>query len=361
MSKLSRITTMKIINFFNYTHHFFSLILISVLYFIISIYNSPYQDRNAPLVLYFHFTIYLRYFVPFIFVFWSTKSIIYLSTHRNEGFEGLGDCWRGLYQDYITRENIIRLIFLFICLPLFKFSYNNMKQGIPVLNHETNDLFFHNIDYIIHGKAIPWDILQRIIGHPLITKFIDFCYLFWGTLYLFTIYWMTVSRRSFLRVQYFYSLAASWIIIGNIAATYLASVGPCFFNKIITNGTNPYNHMMMYLRGIPNLKAVQIQDVLWHTRSNAIFIPWGGISAMPSMHVSIAILTALAFSNINRWFAFAMYIFAFIIQIGSVHLGCHYAIDGYISILATLAIWLTTKKLLLLLGLKEDPFSTNHI
>jgi membrane-associated phospholipid phosphatase len=115
--------------------------------------------------------------------------------------------------------------------------------------------------------------------------------------------------------------------------------------------------MMGYLRAIPDLKAVQIQDVLWHTRTHEIFIPWGGISAMPSMHVSIATLTALAFSNINKWFSFTMILLALIIQVGSVHLGCHYAIDGYISVLATLAIWFTTERLLQFFGLSKTPLS----
>jgi hypothetical protein len=170
---------------------------------------------------------------------------------------------------------------------------------------------------------------------------------------------MAMSRRSFLRIQYFCSLAACWILIGNVMAKVLASAGPCFFDRVTDTGVNPYQHMMGYLRTIPNLKAIHIQDFLWDARSQDILIPWGGISAMPSMHVSIAVLTALAFSNINKGFALIMWTFALIIQIGSVHLGSHYAIDGYISALATVVIWFTIKNLLIYLGLKipERPLS----
>lgn len=218
---------------------------------------------------------------------------------------------------------------------------------------QTLDLQLHQIDFILHGNHIPWTLLQKLIGYPLMTRFLDYCYLLWGTLYIFTIYWMALSRRSFLRIQYFFSLAACWIIIGNILAGFLASAGPCFFDKVTSATSNPYQHMMTYLNAIPELSVTRVQTFLWQARSQEILIPWGGISAMPSMHVSIAVLSALAFADISKAFAVTMGIFAIIVQIGSVHLGFHYAIDGYLATVATLAIWFATKWMLRCLGLAE--------
>lgn len=87
------------------------------------------------------------------------------------------------------------------------------------------------------------------------------------------------------------------------------------------------------------LWALQTQDYLWQgyvTQVNGI---GSGISAMPSMHVSIAVLMALCTYRLNKTLGYFACAFAVIIQIGSVHLGWHYAVDGYFSVLSTLAIW----------------------
>ena len=57
------------------------------------------------------------------------------------------------------------------------------------------------------------------------------------------------------------------------------------------------------------------------------------------MHVSIAVLLALGVMRLNRVAGYAFWFYAAIIQIGSVHLGWHYAIDGYFSVIVTLFIW----------------------
>ena len=64
-----------------------------------------------------------------------------------------------------------------------------------------------------------------------------------------------------------------------------------------------------------------------------------GISAMPSMHVSIAVLVALVSSQVSKKAGCIFWLFALIIQIGSVHLGWHYAIDGYMATALTVLIW----------------------
>ena len=64
-----------------------------------------------------------------------------------------------------------------------------------------------------------------------------------------------------------------------------------------------------------------------------------GISAMPSMHLSIATVFALLGWKISRFWGMAGIIFLVLILLGSVHLGYHYAVDGYAAILATVGIW----------------------
>ena len=65
----------------------------------------------------------------------------------------------------------------------------------------------------------------------------------------------------------------------------------------------------------------------------------GGISAMPSLHVAIAVLTALCVRDRFPGLQWLPWIYAVIIYIGSIHLGWHYASDGIVSAVGMVAIW----------------------
>ena len=62
---------------------------------------------------------------------------------------------------------------------------------------------------------------------------------------------------------------------------------------------------------------------------------------MPSMHVSVAFLFALFGWHVSRWLGIVATIYCVVILLGSVHLGYHYAVDGYVAIVATFIIWIT--------------------
>jgi membrane-associated phospholipid phosphatase len=65
-----------------------------------------------------------------------------------------------------------------------------------------------------------------------------------------------------------------------------------------------------------------------------------GISAMPSMHVATAVLFFLCARGAGiAWLSWATGIFAVMIQIGSVLLAWHYAVDGYAGALLALGCW----------------------
>ncbi|MBW2186739.1 MAG: phosphatase PAP2 family protein [Deltaproteobacteria bacterium] len=63
---------------------------------------------------------------------------------------------------------------------------------------------------------------------------------------------------------------------------------------------------------------------------------------MPSMHVATSTLFALLGWRSNRALGIILTIFLVIIMIGSIHLGWHYAIDGYVAIIGTWLVWLGT-------------------
>jgi len=142
-------------------------------------------------------------------------------------------------------------------------------------------------------------------------------------------------------MQYLLTFVLLWALIGNIAATLLSSAGPVYFGRI-TGLPDPYAPLMSYLHqasAISPVPALGVQDMLWKLYVSHGIAVGAGISAMPSLHVAIAVSFVLLARSIDRRLAIAFTVFALLIFLGSVHLGWHYAIDGYVSVAGAWLIW----------------------
>jgi hypothetical protein len=142
-------------------------------------------------------------------------------------------------------------------------------------------------------------------------------------------------------MQFFLSFVLSWGLLGTLAAIVFSSAGPCYFGAV-TGMPDPFAGLMDYLRAA-NLHvpvwSLHVQDMLWRDYLQAGTGPGSGISAMPSMHVATAVLFALLGWRVSRALGIALTGFAALIMIGSVHLGWHYAIDGYAGAAGADVIW----------------------
>lgn len=234
-----------------------------------------------------------------------------------------------------------------IFLNLIFSNHTFLKSLIPTMNSFYWDHQFSDIDKIIHFGYTPWEITHTVFSSPWTSLMINVAYnawffVMWGVLIFFLIY----KKKLLLRQQFLLTFVLSWMILGIFLATLLSSAGPCFM-ELITGDTryvplmDKLNLQSQYLTSIDlgRLWALSTQEYLWNeyiTSTNSI---GSGISAMPSMHVSIAILMALSMHKLSKKIGYIFYLFAVVIQIGSVHLGWHYAIDGYISIIFTILLW----------------------
>jgi hypothetical protein len=219
---------------------------------------------------------------------------------------------------------------------------------IGVVNPFYLDPFLAKADAIVHFGVPPWKITHFFFGGFAATMTLNILYNAWFFImgiYLFGQIFSLAGAKH--RAQYLLSYVLCWVVVGSVLAMVLSSAGPCYYGKLFGE-PDPYAPLM---KGLVALDATQPESSYWHIWSLATQnLLWSdhflttseigsGISAMPSMHVSMAYLMAFSAMRIGRWFGRVMLAYAVAISIGSVHLGWHYALDGYVSIVVTYLIW----------------------
>jgi hypothetical protein len=229
--------------------------------------------------------------------------------------------------------------------PLFFTSFGSFKRLIPYIAPFGWDERLMRWDRWLHGGAEPWTLLQPLLGAPGVTAGLSAVYNLWFFVMFGTFIWQAATlRRPALRMQFLLSFALFWIVIGTALAMLLSSAGPCYYGRV-TGLADPYAPLMAYLRHAAQAApvwSVQMQDLLWQNYESHGTLLGSGISAMPSMHVAIATLLACFGWGVSRWAGAAYTLFAAAIMVGSVHLGWHYAIDGYTAAIVGVALWRAT-------------------
>jgi hypothetical protein len=248
-----------------------------------------------------------------------------------------------LWTNYLTRHRLLQAVPVVIVLPLFNSACTLAKTLIPALHPYDWDATLARWDTVLHFGIAPWRALAPVLATPFMTSVanIIYCGWFFGLASLW--FWQAFALRDrLLRMQFFIGYMACFILLGNIMATILASGGPCYYGRLV-DGPDPYAPLMLYLGrvdlpGYLNI-SVGLQNTLWNYYASGDSGVGAGISAMPSMHVAGATLFALLGWRTNRFLAVALSINVGLILIATVFLGWHYAVDGYISIIGSVAIW----------------------
>lgn len=238
------------------------------------------------------------------------------------------------------RHRVLRSLPIIFALIVFMPIFSTMKSSIPLFTDYTWDQTFIDLDRAIHGTD-PWRLLQPVLGYPIVTSAIAGAYHVWILLiYMGGIYFALYESDQTLRRRYFVSFFGVWIVCGILLATRLASVGPCFVGPLL--GMNVFDEQMAYLHKANEqfpVMVLPVQELLLAGYQQGDSSLGRGITAMPSLHVAQAFLFFLAMRHKARWAAILFGIFALVIMAGSVHLGYHYAVDGYVSIMVTALIW----------------------
>jgi hypothetical protein len=277
-------------------------------------------------------------YIAALFVLFVAGLLLVLARHRPE--RPIGFLFAA-FKDSALASRLVRGVPMLAALVMFLPIFSKMKAAIPRFNAYTWDSTWIALDRALHVTD-PWRLLQPLVGYPAITAILAVFYHAWILLlYLGATYFCFLHADRALRAQFFIAYFACWAILGVVLATAFASVGPCFVGPIL--GDPRFDEQMAYLRDANEVYPVmvlRVQELLLERYQAAGTGLGSGITAMPSMHVSIAVLFALAVGQASRVLGIFSWLFAGIILIGSVHLAYHYAVDGYVSIIGTWLIWL---------------------
>lgn len=264
---------------------------------------------------------------------------VILAVRPASPFRFIGEHWK---TRLLTPERLVGALIVLALLPSFVSVFSGIKMTIPAFQPFTWDPFFELWDRRLHLGRHPWEWLQPLLGRPLATSTVSVFYQLWFFVTFFVLLWQAFSTaRPRLRMQFLISFVLVWGILGNLLATLLSSAGPVYFARA-TGLVDPYAPLLAYLQAANETYTVFVlksQDLLWTAYSADSETMGGGISAMPSMHVASTFLSTLVAWKTHRTLGIIMAIYTVMIMVGSVHLAWHYALDGYLAIPITLALW----------------------
>jgi hypothetical protein len=220
-------------------------------------------------------------------------------------------------------------------------TFQALKQSIgPVIGFRADPLL-HRVDVLLHG-GMAWTWFEPLLMRPSWVRAIDFLYMAWfGLLFVF-FFWASWSGARVLRQRALIAFLLMWIGGGTATAWLASSAGPCYYEHVVA-GADPYAPLLARLDAIGSehgeLKARFNQRGLWEIRRADTWGHFAGISAMPSLHVGVAVLLAVVAMQRSRVLGSILTAYAAVIQIGSVILAWHYAVDGYLGALLAVLCW----------------------
>jgi len=310
--------------------------LVVLVYGIIAVCASQYFDFAL------HADIYspaLTYIAPAVGAVVLTVSIIgTLVRHRPN--RPIIFVWQKIRGDWQVERRLLYGLPVLVVISVFFSLFTSVKSAITSMVPFYADPWAATLDRMIHSSDA-WEILQPLLGFPVVTVSINFVYNIWLIVVCAVVTIAAfMAGNEFLRSQFLVAFVLTWGLLGSLLATVLSSAGPCYY-ALFYDG-DPFAGLMSYLREANTLYpiwALTTQDTLIQSFAASKAGLASGISALPSVHVAVAALMTIFAWQASRPLGCCAFAFLVAIFLGSIHLGWHYAVDGYLSLISVPVIW----------------------
>jgi hypothetical protein len=251
--------------------------------------------------------------------------------------------WASTRRRMLSTSRVSGVAIVFLLMPPFAATFSAWKTALPTVRPFAWDEALSRLDYVLHLGHYPWILTHAVAGSESATRAIDFAYgPIWVTGMLLVPLGAAAADHGWRRRQFLFAYAVSWVLLGTVGAYLLPSMGPCYYAWAVPGGPDPYAPLVERLGALHAeqvVYAVKTQSWLAQPMAAGGVAVGRGIAAFPSMHVAVAVLFALGARHAHRYLFLVALLFATVVVVGSVHLGWHYAVDAYASILVILGIW----------------------
>ncbi len=243
--------------------------------------------------------------------------------------------------NYLVGASAIFMLMVFLGM------YTAVKNTFGEIQGFQHDIWQADLDQFLFFGHDPWHILFTPFHSISLQKIVEINYnMFWHIQVFAIIAFVALSDfNTIRRVRYLVCMLLVWAIVGSVFAGLFSSAGPAYYG-LVTGDDLRFGEQLAVLAEYEASTAVAYQAYLWKSYINNVPGLGTGISAFPSMHVSLVVLNMFFAFEINKKLGIVALLYALFILFSSVYLAWHYAIDGIFGGMVVAVIYFVARRVM---------------